>query len=168
MWVNVCVVRGPLHVRAAVGGIDPLSVQLPEVEAAILAGDAADMVHALHRNLMRGRHVRSSMTMVQTNTNSGYMPGVHLIMTGAAAQSHWSPLVATIDIIENITSHRCGAMPLETRVTHANFDPADENPQVRSSTQIPHQMPRCMAQVFGLPETRIQVLADDVGGGFGA
>ena len=54
--VNVCVVRGPQQARVAIGGIDPMPVRLPEVEAAILSGDATDIVHALHQNLVRGRH----------------------------------------------------------------------------------------------------------------
>ena len=75
---------------------------------------------------------------------------------------------ADLIIDENIVSHRFGAMPLETRVVHAAYDPGDDSLVVRASTQIPHQMRMYMAQVFGLPESRIQVLADDVGGGFGA
>lgn len=54
--VNVCVVRAAGHARVAVGGIDPMPVRLPEVEAAIVDGDAADIVQALHENLVRGRH----------------------------------------------------------------------------------------------------------------
>ena len=54
--VNVCLVRGPQQVRVAIGGIDPMPVRLPEVEAAIATGDDADIVHALHQNLVRGRH----------------------------------------------------------------------------------------------------------------
>jgi len=54
--VNVCVVRSASHARVAVGGIDPMPVRLPEVETAILEGDAADVVNALHENLVRGRH----------------------------------------------------------------------------------------------------------------
>ena len=54
--VNVCVVRSAGHARVAIGGIDPMPVRLPEVEAAIVGGDAADIVQALHENLVRGRH----------------------------------------------------------------------------------------------------------------
>lgn len=77
---------------------------------------------------------------------------------------------ASADIVvdEIITSHRFGAMPLETRVTHAHYDAADDRLVVRASTQVPHQMRIYLSQVFGIPETRIQVLAGDVGGGFGA
>ncbi len=77
---------------------------------------------------------------------------------------------ASADLIvdEHLSLHRYGAMPMETRGVHANYDPGDEHLVVRASTQIPHQVRMYLAQVFGLPETRIQVLADDVGGGFGS
>lgn len=71
-------------------------------------------------------------------------------------------------VSETISSHRFGAMPLETRATHANFDPRDATLTVRASTQVPHQLRMFLSQVFGLSESRIQVLAGDVGGGFGA
>ena len=75
---------------------------------------------------------------------------------------------ADLIIDEEIVSHRFGAMPMETRVVRAEFDPSDERLIIRSSTQVPHQMRMYMNQVFAIPETKIQVLADDVGGGFGA
>ena len=221
--------------------------------------------HSLHAVAVRAERAHARIVNIDTSRAKD-MPGVHLVMTGAEAQSHWNPIVATIDMVtlnrprryamavdkvifygeplalvvadnayqaedaagavtveyedlpvnvdaeqaaaagadsaaliypdwqtnlqietrfehgevdaafasaaliidENISSHRFGAMPLETRVTHANYDPADDSLVVRSSTQIPHQMRMFMAQVFGLPESRVQVLADDVGGGFGA
>ena len=54
--VNVCVVRDKRQARVAVGGIDPMPVRLPEVEAAIVSGDRTDIMNALHENLTRGRH----------------------------------------------------------------------------------------------------------------
>ncbi len=77
---------------------------------------------------------------------------------------------ATADLVldETLSSHRFGAMPLETRVVHAHFNPQEQQLTVRASTQVPHQMRMYFSQVFGIPETRIQVLAGDVGGGFGA
>jgi carbon-monoxide dehydrogenase large subunit len=71
-------------------------------------------------------------------------------------------------IEQTISSHRFGAMPLETRATHARFDPRDGTLTVRASTQVPHQLRMFLSQVFGLAESRIQVLAGDVGGAFGA
>jgi aerobic-type carbon monoxide dehydrogenase small subunit (CoxS/CutS family) len=75
---------------------------------------------------------------------------------------------ADLVVDENVVSHRFGAMPMETRVVRASFDPGDERLVIRSSTQVPHQMRMYINRVFGIPETRIQVLSDDVGGGFGS
>lgn len=75
---------------------------------------------------------------------------------------------ADLVIDELITSHRYGAMPMETRVVHAHYEPGEHRLTVRASTQVPHQMRLYMSQVLGVPEARIQVLAGDVGGGFGA
>ena len=75
---------------------------------------------------------------------------------------------ADLVIDESIDSHRFGAMPMETRVVHARYDADDDRLTVHSSTQVPHQARLYLAQVFGIPETRIQVIAQDVGGGFGS
>ena len=88
------------------------------------------------------------------------------------AFEHGNPenVFASADLVieEDIVSHRFGAMPMETRVVRANFDPSEETLVIHSSTQVPHQMRMYMNQVFDIPETKIQVLANDVGGGFGA
>jgi len=77
---------------------------------------------------------------------------------------------ASADLVvdERIGSHRFGAMPMETRVAHASWDANEERLTVHASTQIPHLTRLMLARVFGIAETRIQVLAGDVGGGFGA
>ena len=47
----------------------------------------------------------------------------------------------------------------------------DEGPQrltLWTSTQVPHLVKQSVAQCLGIPETRIRVIAPEVGGGFGA
>ena len=75
---------------------------------------------------------------------------------------------AALVVDEVVSSHRYGAMPMETRATWAHYEPGEGRLTVRASTQVPHQMRLYMSQVLGIPEARIQVLAGDVGGGFGA
>jgi len=221
--------------------------------------------HSLHAVAVRAQRAHALIRHIDT-ARAKDMPGVHLVMTGAEAQSHWNPIVATIDMVtlnlphryamaidkvifhgeplalvvadtayqaedaaravrveyeelpvnvdaeqaaatgadsaaliypawqsnlqfehrfahgdvdgvfagaelvvdEHIVAQRIGAQPLETRVVFANFDAGDESLVVRTSTQIPHQTRMYLSRIFGLPETRIQVLADDVGGAFGA
>lgn len=75
---------------------------------------------------------------------------------------------ADLVVDEHIGSHRFGAMPMETRVVRADYDANDDRLVVHSSTQMPHLSRLTMARVLGIPESRIQVIAGDVGGGFGA
>ena len=46
-------------------------------------------------------------------------------------------------------------------------DPTGEQLTLWSSTQIPHIMRFFLAVVLGIPESKIRVIAPDVGGGFG-
>lgn len=58
------------------------------------------------------------------------------------------------------------ALPLELRATVARYDGI--NLQVWSSTQTPHLLRTLMGHVLRMAESRIRVVAPDVGGGFGA
>lgn len=59
------------------------------------------------------------------------------------------------------------AVTLEPRSILADFDPAERQLTVWLSTQVPYMMQWILAHHFGLPETRVRVIAPDVGGSFG-
>jgi carbon-monoxide dehydrogenase large subunit len=63
--------------------------------------------------------------------------------------------------------HRYTAAPMEARVTLASYDRGDGQLRITMSTQSVHQCRTLFAQALGMPEARIQVVAKDVGGGFG-
>lgn len=69
---------------------------------------------------------------------------------------------------ESYWQHRGGAHPLEGRGVVAQFDPSTETLNVWSSTQMSHELMFTLAEALNLPESRVRVLAPDVGGGFGA
>ncbi len=60
----------------------------------------------------------------------------------------------------------CGS-PIETRGVVAVFDPRRETLTVWDSTQAPLTIKNGLANMLGLPEFKVQVIAPDVGGGFG-
>jgi carbon-monoxide dehydrogenase large subunit len=76
-----------------------------------------------------------------------------------AASDHL--LDATIDV------QRYVAAPIETRGLVADWDPASRRMTVFNSTQTPHQDQLFFAQVLGVGEPQVRVIAQDVGGGFG-
>ncbi len=60
----------------------------------------------------------------------------------------------------------CGC-PLEPRGVVAVYDPRTETLRVWDSTQAPLPIKNGLARIFGLPEFKVEVIAPDVGGGFG-
>ena len=72
------------------------------------------------------------------------------------------------EIIEfTFESRRQSAMPLEARGAVAAFDPATGRMTLTCSTQSPHVMRTGIADLLGMPESELRVVAPDVGGGFG-
>ncbi|HEX3953659.1 MAG TPA: xanthine dehydrogenase family protein molybdopterin-binding subunit [Stellaceae bacterium] len=76
---------------------------------------------------------------------------------------------ATADAVFEIevTSGRQSAMPLEPRGIHAAFDAASRRIVATCSTQNPHVTRTGIADVLGMRESDLRIIAPDVGGGFG-
>jgi carbon-monoxide dehydrogenase large subunit len=80
----------------------------------------------------------------------------------AAAQSAAHRLVAI-----EVRSRRQNATPIEARAGHAVFDPVSGRVTLTCTTQMPHLMRTAIADLIGIPESELRVIAPDVGGGFG-
>jgi carbon-monoxide dehydrogenase large subunit len=65
------------------------------------------------------------------------------------------------------TTARHTGVPIEPRGLVADFDPSTRALTVWISTQVPHMMQAVLADLFGLAEHRVRVVAPDVGGSFG-
>jgi len=64
-------------------------------------------------------------------------------------------------------SHRQNATPMEARAGHAVYDAASGRVTLTCTTQMPHLVRTAIADILGLPEHDLRVIAPDVGGGFG-
>jgi carbon-monoxide dehydrogenase large subunit len=62
---------------------------------------------------------------------------------------------------------RAAAAPMEGRAVWARWDAGERRLLVYDSTQSPTSIRGGLAVLFGLPETSVEVIAPDVGGGFG-
>jgi aerobic carbon-monoxide dehydrogenase large subunit len=80
----------------------------------------------------------------------------------AAAQDAAHRLVAV-----ELRSRRQNASPLEARAGHAAFDPVSGRVTLTCATQMPHLTRTAIADLIGMPESELRVVAPDVGGGFG-
>jgi carbon-monoxide dehydrogenase large subunit len=75
---------------------------------------------------------------------------------------------ADIVVRRSYRTHRQVALPLEGRAVLAYRDHRLDELVVYSSTQVPHIIRLGLAEVLGLEERCIRVIAPDVGGGFGS
>jgi len=66
-----------------------------------------------------------------------------------------------------IRSRRQNASPMEPRAAHAAYDAASGRITLTCATQMPHLVRTAIADVIGMPESDLRVIAPDVGGGFG-
>ena len=77
-------------------------------------------------------------------------------------------LAAAHEMVEfTFTSGRQAAVPLETRGAVAAFDPVTGRVTLSASTQMPHLLRTGIADVLGISESELRVIAPEVGGGFG-
>ena len=67
----------------------------------------------------------------------------------------------------DLTISRSCSMPLEGKGVHARWDPDDRSLRVYSSTQAATSVRAAIAAKLGLPLPKVEVIAPDVGGGFG-
>jgi carbon-monoxide dehydrogenase large subunit len=75
---------------------------------------------------------------------------------------------ADIVIKQRLVNQRCTAVSIEPRSMFAHFEPGPGTLLFYSATQIPHLLRTNLAGMVGLPETKVRVIAPEVGGGFGA
>ena len=67
----------------------------------------------------------------------------------------------------DIRSHRQNALPMEPRAAHAIWEAASGRITLTCATQMPHGLRTIIADLIGMPESDLRVIAPDVGGGFG-
>ncbi|HEX2710659.1 MAG TPA: molybdopterin cofactor-binding domain-containing protein, partial [Candidatus Acidoferrales bacterium] len=75
---------------------------------------------------------------------------------------------ADVVIKERIHQQRLAPTAIEARGVLAEYSASDGNLTVWMSTQIPHLMRFYLTLGLGLPESKIRVISEDVGGGFGS
>ncbi|GIF26174.1 carbon-monoxide dehydrogenase large subunit [Actinoplanes tereljensis] len=87
--------------------------------------------------------------------------------TGDEAATEAVFAAADVVVVEDIVYPRVHPAPMETCGAVADFDAIDGKLRLWSTTQAPHAHRTLYAIVAGLPEHKIQVIAPDIGGGFG-
>jgi carbon-monoxide dehydrogenase large subunit len=77
----------------------------------------------------------------------------------------WSGAHKTVKL--EARSRRQSAMPMEARAGHVSYEASTGRVTLTCTTQMPHLTRTAIADVLGMRETDLRVIAPDVGGGFG-
>jgi CO/xanthine dehydrogenase Mo-binding subunit len=89
----------------------------------------------------------------------------HLVQTVGDPEAAFAR--ATHVFRERLLIERSCGSPIEARGVAAVFDPLQETLRVWDATQAPLTIKNGLANMLGLPEFKVEVIAPDVGGGFG-
>ncbi|RZT83441.1 carbon-monoxide dehydrogenase large subunit [Pseudonocardia sediminis] len=74
---------------------------------------------------------------------------------------------AAVVVERDLVTNRHAGNPMECRAGVAVFDEHDRKLTFWNGTQVPHIVRNMIAELMGLPEGDVRVIAPDVGGGFG-
>jgi carbon-monoxide dehydrogenase large subunit len=141
---------------------EPVAVVLAETMEA--AEDAADQVELVIEDIAPVVTVAQALA---EGTNLVHDTLASNIVVDANFSSGPAPANAFKRVRASVRTYREAAMPLEPRQAHAVFDRVSGRITLTCTTQSPHLFRTAIADLLGIPESKLRVVAPDVGGGFG-
>ena len=95
-------------------------------------------------------------------------PGNVVVDAATATPGHAAAFAGAARVVRaEVRSRRQNGSPIEPRAAHAIFDPGTGRTTLTCTAQMPHLMRTIIADLLGMPESDLRVVAPDVGGGFG-
>lgn len=156
----------PLLARARVRYVGDLAAAVLGATAAD-AEDAADQVTLDIETLPPLVTAEAAMADGAAEIHDGTTRNV-VVEATMATPGHAAALQAAARTLScTIRSHRQSAQPIEARAAHAAFDRATGRTTLTCTTQMPHLTRTIIADLLGMAESDLRVIAPDVGGGFG-
>lgn len=133
-----------------------------------VARDAADLVDVAYEPLPAAASLQAALADGAPLIHDDYPGNVYIraprVKGDAEAAFRDAAHVVRLEMI----SQRLNAVPMEPRAVAAEHRRGDGTLTVWSSNQVPHTLRSSLAALLGMSESRLRVIAPDVGGGFGA
>ena len=136
-------------------------------ESRYLAEDAAELVQVDYEELEPvidvDQAVRPDAPTLHEATSS------NVVFQATYKSAHFDAVFASAEHVvrDTFQSHRLAAVAIETRGCLAVYQRRNDSLTLWTSTQIPHTVRTAIANLLDWEETRLRVVAPDVGGGFG-
>ena len=142
-------------------------VAIVVAETAAEAKDAAELVHVDYEELESNVDLTTAMDAAEMHDDApnnlcyDWELGNKSKIDAVFAKAHH---ISKLDLVNN----RLIPSPMEPRAAIAEYDAAMDSYTLWSTSQNPHMLRWMLSgSITGIPETKIRVIAPDVGGGFG-
>ena len=158
--------RQPVIAQAKVRHVgEPIAIVV--ADSAAIAEDALAVIELDIEPLpiVPDRHVAArDETLLFEETGSNRPITFHAVKGDAEAAFKRAPYVRS----ERFQIQRCAAMTMETRGVLAEWNTANNKMTVYGAAKVPFWNRRALAEMLGLPLEAVDLIENDVGGGFGA
>jgi carbon-monoxide dehydrogenase large subunit len=132
------------------------------------ARDAADAVAVSYAELPAALDVDAARADGAPKVHEELDSNVALVLTHRTDGIDDAFSKAEVVVEHTIRNQRLIHVPIETRGVVADWNTANDELVVHSSTQVPHFLRTFLAIVCGVSEAKVRAIAPDVGGGFGS
>ena len=134
------------------------------------AEDACEAVDVTYEPLTAVASIQAAMAEGTTLTHTWMQSNLAAHFQQSVGDAELALREAPIVVELEMDIGRVSCMPIECRGLAAGWSDGlgQAALTVYAATQTPHMMRRMYAEMFGVPEQTIRVIAPDVGGGFGA
>jgi carbon-monoxide dehydrogenase large subunit len=133
-----------------------------------LAADAADLVVVEYDPLPAVVDPEAAMVPGGARAHADGPDNIGWDMTFDGGDIEAAFARAEVTVSERIWQQRLAPTPMEPRGVLAEYSPYDERLTIWLSSQNPHFIRLFISGAMGIPESRVRVVAEDVGGGFGS
>ncbi len=143
---------------------EPLAIVIADTQA--IAEDAADTVNAdieVLPAVVEARDAAAGMVLLVEAAGSNSPASIEGVKGDAAAAFADAHYVRR----ERFRVHRHSAIPMEPRGLLAEWDSAGQRLTLFGAAKVPYHNRRLLAQLMGLAEDHVDLVENDVGGGFG-
>lgn len=132
-----------------------------------IAEDATELIDINYEELDPVTDVETALTENSPLIYEDWPDNVFLFMPGAHGDADTAFAKADGVLKERFAHHRQSGLPMEGHGALGEFDRVAARLTLHASTQSPHLLRSTLAEVTGLAESKVRVIAPDMGGGFG-
>ena len=157
--------RPPLPLEEAVYQGQPVAMVIAEEK--YQASDAAALVHVDYEPLPAVWDLEKALQPDSPKAHTALADNIAWDLTyNADAEAAFNE--AEVTVKERILQQRLAPTPMEPRAVMAEWSPHEGSMTMWISNQGPHFIRLFVGGALGLPESKMRVIAPDVGGGFGS